>query len=327
MKPVKLGIIGCGIAARELHWPALQKLKDKFEIIAVCNHTEAKAKSYSELVGGAPYVLDYRALLHNPEVEAVDIILPIHLNFEVTRAALVAGKHVLVEKPLAAQLAQAKKLVADEKKFPQVKMVAENFRYRSTFFRVKTMLDSGAIGVPYFVFWNVCFKVDERNKYSHTDWRIHHQYPGGFLTDGGVHNIAALRFWFGDIIAGHAVTRSVNRAIGELDTMSLQFRTQTNVAGVLNLFFSADGHFENRIIILGATGSLIIESNTIRLKRTGADDLVETIADDGGYMAEFDDFYAAIRTGRQPVSTFSQAYRDLEIILTALKSATMDKKI
>jgi len=40
MKPAKLGIIGCGIAAQSLHWLALQKLKDKFKITAVCNHTE-----------------------------------------------------------------------------------------------------------------------------------------------------------------------------------------------------------------------------------------------------------------------------------------------
>ena len=46
MKPVKLGIIGCGIAAQSIHWPVLQKLKDKFEITAICNHTEKKPKIF-----------------------------------------------------------------------------------------------------------------------------------------------------------------------------------------------------------------------------------------------------------------------------------------
>ena len=326
MKPIKLAIIGCGIAAHDLHWPALQKLKDKFQITVVCNHTEPKAKSCSEMVGGVPYVLDYRELLQRNDVEAVDIILPIHLNFQVTKESLDAGKHVIVEKPLAANLAQAKKMVDFDKKYPQVKMVAENFRYRTTFFRVKEIMENGKIGTPYSVFWNVFFKVDDRNKYALTQWRIHHQYPGGFITDGGVHNIAALRYWFGDIISGNAFTKSVNRAIGELDTMSLQFRTAIGVEGVFNVFFSANGYSENRIIILGDRGSLVIENNKIILKQTGQDDHIETIEDDGGYKAELEDFYYAVRNGRRVVSTFSEAHRDLEIILAALDSAERDKK-
>ena len=66
MEPVKLGIIGCGIAARKLHWPALQKVGGRFKIEMVCNHTEKKAQSYAELVGKVPYVLDYHDLLANP---------------------------------------------------------------------------------------------------------------------------------------------------------------------------------------------------------------------------------------------------------------------
>jgi len=110
MKPIKLGIIGCGIAARNLHWPALQKLKDKFEITMVCNHSEPKARDFAEIVGGVPYVLDYRKLLQSPAVEAVDIVLPIYLNYQVTGDALQAGKHTVVEKPLAANLPDAKQM-------------------------------------------------------------------------------------------------------------------------------------------------------------------------------------------------------------------------
>ena len=111
MKKVKLGIIGCGIAAQSLHWPALQKLKDKFEITVICNHTEKKAKDFSKILGGVPYVLDYHDLLQRSDVEAVDIALPIPLNFQVTKDALLAGKHVIVEKPLAANLSEAKMML------------------------------------------------------------------------------------------------------------------------------------------------------------------------------------------------------------------------
>jgi len=62
MKPVKLGIIGCGIIANKGHWPALQKLRDKFEITMVCNHTEPKAKSFAAMVGGVHNIAALRLL-------------------------------------------------------------------------------------------------------------------------------------------------------------------------------------------------------------------------------------------------------------------------
>ncbi|HEX9974226.1 MAG TPA: Gfo/Idh/MocA family oxidoreductase, partial [bacterium] len=272
MQPIKLGIIGCGIAARELHFPALQRLKDKFGITVVCNHTEPKAKSFAEMAGGVPYVLDYRELLKRPDVEAVDIVLPIHLNYQATKDALETGKHVIVEKPLAANLTQANKMLTFEKRFSQVKMVAENFRYRTTFHRMKEILEAGEIGKPYSVFWNVFYYVDLQSKYAKTQWRIHHQYPGGFITDGGVHNIAVVRYLFGEITSGCAFTKSVNPAIGKLDTMSFQFSTERRVDGVFNAFFSSNGYSENRIIILGRGGSLVIENNSITIKKQGKPD-------------------------------------------------------
>ncbi len=326
MNPIKLGIIGCGIAARELHLPALQKLKDKFEIIIVCNHTEPKATSFSEMVGGIPYVLDYHELLQRHDVEAVDIVLPIHLNYQVTKDALVAGKHVIVEKPLAASLAEAHKMLTFENNYSQVMMVAENFRYRETFYRVKEHLDKGTIGEPYSVFWNVFYYVDITSKYAQTKWRIHHQYPGGFITDGGVHNIAALRYLFGDITSGIAFTKSINPEIGKLDTMSFQFKTECGVDGVFNAFFSANGYSENRIIILGTNGSLLIENNKIIIKKVGQQDQIETIEDDGGYKGQFEDFYQAIRTGKQVKSSFFEAHQDFVTILNALNSAEKGQK-
>ncbi len=326
-KPVKLGIIGCGIAARELHLPALQKLKDKFEITVVCNHTEPKAKSFAEMLGGVDYVLDYHDLLRRNDVEAVDIVLPIHLNYPATKDALNAGKHVIVEKPLAANLNQAKEMLEFEKKFSQVMMVAENFRYRQTFNHLKTRLDRQEIGQPYAAIWNVFYHVDTSNKYARTQWRIDHQYPGGFITDGGVHNIAALRFLFGELVSGNGFVKSVNPQIGELDTFSFQFKTIMNVNGVFNVFFSSNGYSEDRIIILGNNGSFIVENNTIILKRTGQADQQEQIEDDGGYFNEFAEFYEAIRNGKQVFSSFQQAYRDLEIILKALDAAEKELKI
>ena len=131
MNAINLGIIGTGIAARDLHWPVLKQLTHQFTIHTVCNRTRAKAVTFAELIGGANVVDNATELLAVPEVEAVLIAAPIHLNLELTTAALAAGKHVLVEKPIEANLAQAKKMVALADQYTQlVKMIAEHFRYR-----------------------------------------------------------------------------------------------------------------------------------------------------------------------------------------------------
>ena len=320
-EPVKLGIIGCGLAARKLHWPCLRQMKCLFEITMVCNHTEPKARTFAELVGNVPYVLDYRDLLASDKVEAVDIVLPIHLNFQVTRDAMQAGKHVIVEKPLAASLTDAAGMVALEEGSRLVTMVAENFRYHPLYLKVKSSIEDGLIGDTYAVFWDVFYKIDPTvDVYAQTQWRIHHKYPGGFVTDAGIHNIAALRYVFGDVIPGPAWTKSINREIGEIDSMSLQFSTPSGVHGVFNFFASTNGFNHNELVVLGTAGTIIVTDNKqLRIRQSDKIVLEETAVDDFGFESEFAAFYHAIRNHQPVLSSFSEAYRDFEVLVTAVQ--------
>lgn len=327
MKKIKLGIIGCGIAARELHLPALEKLKDRFEITMLCNHTEQKARELSQRLGNIPYVLDYHELLKSSEVEAVDITLPIHLNYKVTKDSLLSGKHVIVEKPLTANLTEAKKILSQSKASDRVMIVAENFRYRKVFMRAKELIRKGKIGKPYAAMWDLFNQVTLQSKYARTKWRQHPQYPGAFVSDAGVHNIAALRMLFGEFTTVNAFTKSINPKIGRPDTMSMQFETRSGVNGVFNIFYSVDGYWENKLLIFGSKGSIIIQENKLTLKRNGEDDFVEDIEDDNGYMAEFLDFYNAITKNKKVQSTPLEGFRDLEVIIQALKSAEGHRRV
>jgi predicted dehydrogenase len=103
--------------------------------------------------------------------------------------------------------------------------------------------------------------------------------------------------------------------------MSFQFKTETGVDGVFNVFFSTNGYAENRIIILGTDGSIIVENNDIILKKHEAQDQTEHVEDDGGYKGQFVDFYEAIRNKKHVKSSFSEAYQDFVTILRALESA------
>lgn len=141
------------------------------------------------------------------------------------------------------------------------------------------------------------------------------------MTDAGVHNIAALRDIFGEIKSGVAFTRSVNPAIGKMDSMSFSFVFESGVNGIFNLYFSAQGIDENRLMIFGKGGTLVIAENKIVLKRRGKPDVAESVRTDGGYQRQFEDFYDCIVNGKEPVSTFHEAYKDFRTILAALDSA------
>lgn len=321
MKAVSLGIIGCGIAARELHWPALRNLRDKFEIKMVCSRTEESAKSFSEMIGGVPYTLDYNEMLSTKEIEAVDIILPIHMNYKVTLDSLKKGKHVIVEKPLASNLSDAKKMLSFEKRFKRVMMVAENYRYHPLYKRTKSIIIEGKIGELYGLFWN-CFRyIDKTSKYAQMEWRINHQYEGGFVTDAGIHNIAVIRMLCGEISSGIATIDSINPTIGRMDSMSFLFTTSQNVKGVFNIYYSVNGYKEERLLLLGTEGSIVVENNAITIKKKDEADFIEKTESDGGYTEEFEDFYKAIREDKTTESPFSEAYIDLQVMLGAIESA------
>ena len=332
---INIGIIGCGIAANILHWPAIKSLQDQFTIAAVCNHTEEKANQFSKLVGAEyskdiPIYLDYKQLLALESVDAVAIILPIELNYEVCKAAAEAGKHIMVEKPIAVNLDEAKLLLELEKEFPDlVMMVAENFRYRPVYAALKKTIQKDLIGTPYYVEWKNWANVDPKdNQYARTSWRINHQYEGGFVTDGGVHNIAALRDVFGDLELTGSSKVQVNPKIGRMDTFSYLFRSKGRegippVSGLLQMFFSVKRKTSKSLIVLGSNGSLEIEDDTLTVFE-GDDDFSissEKFPDDGGYENEYKDFYSVITQNTKIKSSFYEAYCDFETIMHALKQA------
>src|SRR5260370_19022236 len=96
---MKIGLIGYGAWGRH-HATAIAESGD-FEIAAVCSQSEASRQAASETLG-VPTFADYAQLLALPGLSAVDIVLPTHLHREVAAAALQAGKHVLLENPIAA---------------------------------------------------------------------------------------------------------------------------------------------------------------------------------------------------------------------------------
>lgn len=326
-RKIKLGIIGTGLAAKILHLPALKRLSDKFEITAVCNHTEKKAREFSDLIGGVKYYLDHKEFLKDKNVEAVDITLPIDLNYKVTIDSLKAGKHIFLEKPLAASMNEAKKMLTLKSKYRQVMLLAENFRYRKVYNSVKDLLKNKSIEKVYAAQWNVFYQVTSDNDYGATKWRQKHKYVGGFMLDAGVHNIAALRMLFGEVKSVAAFTDSINPQIGTPDTMSAQIIFNSGVKVIYNLFFTVKHHWENKFLVFGDKGTIEVNDDMISLKLNDDAPQIIDASDFGGYDEEFLDFYNAIVNHKKVRSGFIDGYKDMEVVFAALKSADKNKVI
>ncbi len=326
-RKIKLGIIGTGLAAKNLHLPALKRLIDRYEITAVCNHTKKKAREFSQLIGGVKYYLDYKDLLKDEDVEAVDITLPIDLNYKVTIDSLKAGKHVFLEKPLAGSMVEAKKMLQLESRYKQVMLLAENFRYRKVYNSVNDLLKKKSIGKVYAAQWNVFYRVTSDKDYGATKWRQKHEYVGGFMLDAGVHNIAALRMLFGEVKSVAAFTYSINPKIGKPDTMSVQMIFKSGVKVIYNLFFSVKHHWENKLLVFGDNGTVEVNDDLIALKLNDDNPQIIDGSDFGGYDEEFMDFYNAIFNRKKVKSSFIDGYKDMEVVFAALKSAETNKVI
>jgi predicted dehydrogenase len=155
MKKYNLGIIGAGMYGKILmqHFQQDQRAN----IIWVNSASEGTAKSAAEKFGIEKWTLDYREILADPAVEAAVIATPPYLHVEQLEAALLAGKHVLLEKPIAESLASVRRIVqAVEQARDQIVLEASCRHTRLTrkFQFIKSMIDSGKLGEIYHIHHN-----------------------------------------------------------------------------------------------------------------------------------------------------------------------------
>lgn len=121
------------------------------ELVAVCDRDEARLERALRNYPGVDAVRDFDELLGRDDVDAVAIATPVDTHAPMGLAALRAGKHVLVEKPLAGSVREAEQLVAAAKEAGRVLMVDHTFIYSGPVQKIKEILDSGELGELYFI--------------------------------------------------------------------------------------------------------------------------------------------------------------------------------
>ena len=188
IKPIKMGIAGCGRAGWGMHKTELQSHGRKFQVVAACD-PDPKRRELMAGEYGCPTYSKIEDLIADPSVELVDIATrsPEHTAHAIM--ALRAGKKVFLEKPIALSLSEAKKLEKVAAKFPGALFIRHNRRFEPTFQHVREIIDSGLLGEVYEI------KLRRQGFGRRDDWQTILKCGGGQLLNWGPHLVDhALRF-------------------------------------------------------------------------------------------------------------------------------------
>lgn len=331
-EPIRLGIVGTGLALERLHWPALRQMPERFRVVAFANDTREPAEKFAAEAGLSMdgYTGDYRELLRRDDVEAVAVLLPIPLLYPVTRAALEAGKHVFSEKPAGTNLEQGREFLALAEQFPDRKvLVAENFFYRDDLRLARSLLDEDAIGRVHLMAWQLVFHlVPREDTFSSTPWRHAPLYRGGPQLDAGVHHIAQIRLLCGDVEDLQAYLQYANPTHGGPSDMTLNMHFVSHAIGsYVGAHLPIPSPDEpNDMRVYGADGVLTVSGGPrgprrVRVHRPDGSSEEHTVESDGGYYNEWLNFHDALVHDEPIVATIAQSYHNLLIVMRAMDSA------
>ena len=180
-----VAIVGLGLIART-HASAYRQLSDLVDLVAVCDTDHARARSFGIEFGARP-IFDLAEVVADPSIDVVDLILPHKIHEQAALAVLDAGKHLLMEKPVAGSYAESARILGRAEELGVHFMVAENTRYAPAYLAVERLLGDGAIGDV--VHARTFLRSNEKQHLSMPGyWRTRFETGGGLILDTGAHS-------------------------------------------------------------------------------------------------------------------------------------------
>jgi len=270
---VRVGIIGAGFGA-VVHIPAMQRVHGA-EVTAICARRPERAHIAAAKYGVPNALTDYREMLRDPAIDAVVIATPPFLHHSMVISAVEAGKHVLCEKPMARNLAEARDMEKIANNGRVAAMVNHEFRFSPVRVHVKKLIDDGFIGEPQSASLTVFRSSLNDPGGIPFGWLMEADKAGGMLGAVGSHHVDALRWWFGDVksVAGAVGTMVKRRRLPESmqmvpvdadDNFSVLMKFANGAIGSIHYTATAAVDLSDQIVLSGSDGMLMI-SNEGRL--------------------------------------------------------------
>jgi predicted dehydrogenase len=328
---VRWGVLGCADIALRRLIPAMQRASG-CEVLAIASRDAERAAEAARVLQIPRVYGSYAELLADADVDAVYIPLPNSLHAEWTVRATDAGKHILVEKPMALSVAECERMVAAADAADVYLMEAFMYRFHPQHAYVREMVASGAIGEVRVVRSTFCARMQR----PPTDIRYSRALGGGALLDLGVYAIDATRWLLGGepVTIGGEVIYDVNAGVDDVHGVDM------SAAGVLTFdggvlasvtcSFQAAGGASYELI--GTDGKLTVHQAfsqppgrpaRVTVESVGAEPLVKEISPEPDqYQVMVGAFAAAIRDGTPPPFAPDSGIGNIRVI-QALQNSTL----
>lgn len=257
--PLHFGIVGCGMIAA-IHAQAIRSLENACLIGAV-DADRARAVAFAENFGIRAYG-SYAEMLADKNIDAVCICTPSGYHAKNAMEALCAGKHTVVEKPMAMTGADAVAVLDMAKKQDKFITVISQLRFSPDVIRLKQVIEEGKLGRLrlcdlYMKYWR------EKSYYSQSGWKGDMLLDGGVLMNQGIHGIDLLRYLVGEAAVVGAVTDRLCHQINAPDTALALLRYECGALGVIEASTAAFPGFALLLEIIGENGYARLEEDRL----------------------------------------------------------------
>jgi len=335
MRPLGIGMIGAG-AISNAHLPAVAS-SDKTRLICVADINEDLAAQKADQYGASRHVTDYSDLLAIEEVEAVIIGIPAGLHAQVAVDACEAGKHVMVEKPMARTLQECDAMIAAADRAGKVLQVAMVRRFDADWGKMRELALAGKVGRP-CVWRRLAQGSPPQPPYG--AWYSDCRYSDGPLAESGAHDFDFVRYTFGDVKAVTASTRHVGH-IGDVQDMNIVIVDFDSGDQMLCMWcWSLPPGCSAGVAgldVMGPDGVILapsrLEDGASACVVNGPGGAQETVPfdspRDGAYWfpGQLDNFVESIRGQQTPRATGLDGRKAQEIVLAAFESSKTGRRI
>jgi predicted dehydrogenase len=212
LTPLRVAVVGYGYWGPNLVRNVIER--PELELAGLCERDPERAAAFSTKNPGAPVFAELAELLEDPGLDAVVVATPPHTHHPIVRAALQAGKHVLVEKPLATTSEAAYDLIATAEEQGVVLMPGHTFLYSPPVNKVMQLIDDDVVGEIYFV--------------TSARMNLGKYQADGVICDLAPHDLSILFYWLGEPVAQVAAT---GRSVFQPEVFETAFLTVTFESG------------------------------------------------------------------------------------------------
>lgn len=250
---IRWGIVGCGDVTEVKSGPGFQKASGS-RLVAVMRRNGALAADYAKRHGVPRWYDDARALVADPEVDAVYVATPPGAHREAALLVAAAGKPCYVEKPMARHTPECDAMIAAFAAAQQKLYVAYYRRTMPRFLKVKELLDNGVIGQLTGINYRMASPTPANADPAKGAWRVAAENAGGgLLLDVGSHVLDFLDFCVGPLADVHGRAARLATASEVEDAVAMTFRTGHGVPGTASWNFASHAR-DDTLEFLGTAG-------------------------------------------------------------------------